>query len=446
MPCWKKLRWLALPLAAVGIATGIDLTQSPVPTSRLSAADWTSAGYGPADYSATMRQISDNLDLASERTANGPDQWLRQESLARAYMTRSRFAERYDDLATAEKILAEARAGAPGNSGPLLSIAALSMMGHRLRDSERALDVIDSWAVPPEPGEMVEVLGLRGDLAFYRGDMAAAQKLYDEAEAIRGGSAVAYRRANLAKAQGDYDAAIQGFLGSAVGEKRGTPFFHASTALQIGAVEQARGNYAEASRWFTRADRQFPGFWLFEAHRAQSKAVAGDLQGAIAAMRSVAEDHPAAEVMDALAMLLRSSGEATESRLWASRAGEEWKRQLSLAPEAAYGHALEHELVFGTPERALMLARKNLAARPYGGSRVLLASALIMNGRYQPALDQLEAAEASGWRSAPLFALKAQIYELTGRAADAEEARKSALALNPRIFSPETSLVWFGHG
>lgn len=445
MPHWRKLRWLVVPLGAVGIATGIDLSQSPIPASPLSAADWTPAGYGPANYTATIRQIANQFDLVHERTEKAPSQWLRKESLAKAYMTRSRFTVRYDDLAAARRILDEARAAAPGNSGPLLSIAVLGMMSHRLRETEQALNVVNTWAVPPDPGERIEILGLRGDIAFYRGDMAGARLRYEEGASLDKGAAVTYRRANLAKAQGEYDEAIQLLLGSAVG-KRESPFLHASTAMQIGAIEQARGKYADASRWFDMADKQFPGFWLFEAHRAQSKAIAGDLPGGIAAMRAVAERQPAAEVMDALAMLLRSSGEATESRKWATRAGEEWERRLSLAPEAAYGHALEHELVFGSPDRALALAKNNLASRPYGESRVLLATALVMNGQYAPALDQLEKAEASGWRSAPLFALKAQIFELTGRSSDAADARKMALALNPRIFSPETALVWFSHG
>jgi tetratricopeptide (TPR) repeat protein len=361
-------------------------------------------------------------------------------------MARSRYATDYTDLAEANRILAAARAAAPGNTGPLLSQAVLGMMSHRLGATEQALGIIDTWAVQPDPGDMAEIDGLRGDLAFYRGDMAGAGALYAKAGAEAGGAAVAYRRANLAKARGEYDAAIQHLLRSATGSPRETPFQHAGTALQIGSVEQARGNYAAARKWFAVADEQFPGYWLFEAHRAQAKAIAGDLSGGIALMRRVAEAHPAAEVMDALAMLLRTSGEATESRAWAARAGAEWDRRLALAPEAAYGHALEHELVFGTPDRAIDLARKNLAARPYGEARVMLATALVMGGRYDPALAELDRAEASGWRSAPLYALKTQIFELTGRKADADKAREAALALNPRIFSPETALVWFGHG
>lgn len=132
MPHWRYLRWLVVPLGAVGIVTGIDLAQSPQRGSRLSAADWTAAGYGPGDYDTTVRRLAEQFDLAGERSANGPGQWLRQESLARAHMARSRFATGYEDLAQARRILDHALSEAPVNSGPLLSIAVLGMMSHRL--------------------------------------------------------------------------------------------------------------------------------------------------------------------------------------------------------------------------------------------------------------------------------------------------------------------------
>jgi tetratricopeptide (TPR) repeat protein len=446
MPQRAGLRWLLVPLGAVGIAAGFDLARSPSSPAPLAAADWRPAGHGPATYSAALRGLSDQLDLGLERVAHDPHDWLRGESLARAYMARSRFAVGYDDLAKADGVLDDARAKAPGNSGPLLSMAVLGMMSHRLAETEAALDLIDTWAVPPEPDEQVEIMGLRGDLAFYRGDMTMAELWYGKGATLGPGPAMAFRRANLAKARGDLGAAKAIFLRSSISARQKTPFQHASTALQIGAVAQAQGNHAEARDWFAVADRQFPGFWLFEAHRAQSHAIAGDLPRGIEAMRAVARKSGSAEVMDALAMLLRYSGQAEESREWAARAGGEWDRRLALAPEAAYGHALEHEIVFGTPGRALDLARRNLAARPYGESRVLLATALTMNSRYAAALAELDRAEASGWRSAPLYALKAQIFELTGQGAKAGETREKALALNPRIFAPETALVWFSHG
>jgi tetratricopeptide (TPR) repeat protein len=441
----RWLRWAFALLAAVLLAIGIDWVRDRVPAEpALSAAEWGGAGYGPTSFAAAKSQLDAQVAGREGLLRGQPDDWLHEEALAHALMRRSRLATDYGDLARAEAILAKAVGDAHDPAGPLLSRAAVSMMGHKLGQSAAALDTIARWAVPPDDGEESEIAGLRGDIAFYRGDMAGAGQWYARSAALGGGPAAAYRQANLAKARGDFGEALARFRDA--GSPRDTPFAHASTALQIGAVELARGDYHAAGEWFAAADRQFPGYWMFQAHRAQALAVRGDLPAGIAAMRRIAQAAPAAEVMDALAMLLRANGEAAESKQWAARAGAEWQRRLALAPEAAYGHALEHELLFGTPQRALELARANLAARPFGESRVLLASALIANGSYREALSQLGRAEASGWRSAPLFALKAQVYELTGHPQDAVRAREAATALNPRIFAPETSLVWFSHG
>jgi predicted Zn-dependent protease len=77
---------------------------------------------------------------------------------------------------------------------------------------------------------------------------------------------------------------------------------------------------------------------------------------------------------------------------------------------------------------------------------LLLASALLMNNRPQDALDEIARAEVSGWRSAPLYALKAEAAALAGRPDEAEVARAEAVRINPQIFHPRTPLIWFSHG
>jgi tetratricopeptide (TPR) repeat protein len=443
---WSGARYLVVPLVAVAALAGFEWWQSPALPPPVSAAEWPASRYGPASYVEGMTRASQQIDHARERLGYGPPDWLHEEGVARALVARSRLSPDYGDLTKAAETIDFAQAMAPANAGPSLTAAVIGMMTHRLDKSEAALAIEDASAVPPEAAEQAEAAGLHGDIAFYRGDMAAARAWYDDAYGWAPGAGIAYRRANLAKAAGDFDEAIRQFQAADSPPGKGSAFQRASTALQIGAVEQARGNYAAAAEWFAVADRQFPGFWLFEAHRAQSRAVAGDIAGAIRDMRMVAEKAPSAEVMDALAMLLRADGQASESRQWAERAGAIWATRLRQLPEAAYGHALEHELVFGTPERALALARANLAVRPFGESHLLLASALLMNGRTDDALRHIDEAEETGWRSAPLYALRAQALELEGRGDEAQTARDAALAFNPRIFSPETALVWFSHG
>lgn len=443
---WAHLRLLLIPLAAAALAIGIDWQQDNSGPPRVSAAQFGKAGYGPRSYGAAMAAADDQLSLARERVRNAPGQWLPQESLARAYVARAGLSGGYEDYGRARAVLAQAFAEAPYPSGPVLSEAVLAMKTHDLSGVEAALARIDDWAVSPDGAEAAEIRGLRGDLAFYRGDMATAGTWYARANTTEPGPAAAFRLATMAKARGDFDTAIDQFRRVAIGNGKDTPFQLASTAVQIGAVEQARGNYDAARAWFAKADAQFPGFWLFQVHRAQSLAIAGDLSAAIKSMRAIAENSAAPEVMDALAMLLRTNGEVAESKAWAARAAAAWNARLQLLPTAAYGHALEHELVFGTPERALALATANRAARPYGEADYMLASAQMMNGMYDAALASLARAERSGWRSAPLYALRAQALELKGSINLAETARAEARTLNPRIFDPQTALIWFAHG
>ena len=403
-------------------------------------------GVGPRSYAAAVDELDKAVAYGRERVSGGADQWLLQESLASALLSRFRLTANYDDLAEADRVLTAARASAPAQSGPIMTEAVFAMTTHRQNRALVALERLNHTAVPTEADDLANARAIEGDVAFYRGDMAGARAKYRAAEVLDGGASSTYRWAVLAKAQGDFPRALAQFSKSAQSRLGVAPFTAAGTALQLGAIELARGDMQAAKRWFVAADRAFPGFWLTEAHLAQARAIDGDLPGAIAAMRGVAQRSGSAEAMDALAMLLRAQGTGAESRLWAGRADALWRKRLSQMPEAAYGHALEHELVFGTPERALDLATRNLAARPYGESHLLMASALLMNGRTGPALDQLLLAERSGWRSAPLYALRAQAFELSGKPQEAEAARAQAQALNPHIFEPATALVWFSHG
>lgn len=441
----SRLRWLLLPGLAAVIVTGVEWHGDRPSEPVANAASWPKAGYGPADFAHEQQRTADLLTLGREKVAQHPDEWLRQESLARALINRSRLSATYDELAEAKSVLATARREAPAGSGPLATDAVLSMMTHRLNDTEAALLTMRQMAVL-EPADRSEIESLQGDVDFYRGNFSSARQHYAMARQVDPASDSSYRLAIVAKASGDFDGAMALFAASEPHAGRSTPYLHANYALLFGGVEMARGNYRVAREWFAKANQTFPGYWLFEAHLAQAKALDGDLPGAIADMRQIAIKSPSAEAMDGLAMLLRVNGEAAESRQWAARAGAIWQHRLEQLPEAAYGHALEHELVFGSPQRALELARLNLASRPYGESQIYLASALLLNGKNDEALAQLAAAEKSGWRSAPLYALKAQAFEFSGRQAEAEQARTAARALNPRIFDAITPLVWFSHG
>ena len=334
---------------------------------------------------------------------------------------------------------------APKASGPVVANATLALSTHRLAVAERALKTIQGAAVPPDRGQMAGMAGLSGDIAFYRGDMADAQRQYARGRDLAGGSAIDFRLAVLAAAQARFADADAAIWRSVSGDRRHTPQMQAQAALRLGAHALARGEWQRAELWFTRADELFPSYWLIAAHRVQARALRGDAAAA-EQMAAIAAHSNSAEAMDATSMLFRQRGDGPNSRRWSGRAAVLWKERLRLLPEAAYGHAVEHELAFGESATALDLALRNVAQRPYGEARLLLASALLMNNRPQDALDQIARAEVSGWRSAPLYALKAEAAALAGRPDAAKVARAAAVRINPQIFHPRTPLIWFSHG
>jgi tetratricopeptide (TPR) repeat protein len=440
----QGLKYLLVPSAAALIIIGMEWADSGAFSTSAGAAEWQPAGYGPPAFAAAIEVSDAQLALGRERVGNGPDEWLRQESLARALMTRSGLSATYDELFEARQVLATAQRLAPEHAGPLLTNATLAMMTHRLDDVQRALAALQDSAVA-EPAERAEAAALAGDLHFYRGDMSAAEEQYRSVESIAGPAAAAFRKAVVAKVGGRFDEAIALFRASEPSSGHSTPMQHASLAMRIGGVEMARGDYAAARTWFERADQQFPGFWLFQAHVAQAKALDGDLSGAIVDLRGIARRSGSPEVMDALAIYLREAGDLQGSREWASRSAGIWRLRLRQLPEAAFGHAFEHELAFGDPKRLLALAQRNVGARPFGEARIMLAEALLLNDQPAAALAELGRTEASGWRSAPLYSIRAAALDALGRTEEAETARQKGFELNPRFEEASTTLVRFSH-
>ncbi len=399
---------------------------------------------GPANFSSLMEEAESRVTLGRERVSKGPGEWLRAETLAAGLLARFDLDSDYADLAEAQKVLADAQAMAPAGSGPSLRRAVAAMKAHDLSLAERQLAIFSDQAVPPPAADRAEVLAMRGDIAFYRGDQGTADQFYRRAHETDPSAPLNWRQAVLALSRAEFDHAIESF--AQVAGQKATPFTRARIALRIGAAESARGNWDRAEQFYRAADRFFPGYWLTKAHMAEACALSGDTDKAATLMTQAANLSNAPEAMDALAMIYRAKGDRTQSRAWAERAGAIWAERLQQSPKAAQAHAAEHELAFGSPERALELAEHNLNARPYGEARLLYANALIATGRVEAARAELAAAEREGWRSAPLYAAMANAAAMAGDTEGAAHAREQALAINPRIFASEARLAWFGHG
>ena len=138
----------------------------------------------------------------------------------------------------------------------------------------------------------------------------------------------------------------------------------------------------------------------------------------------------------------RARGDFARSQAAAATAGAEWDRRLALLPEAALGHALDHLLAFGDPARALAVARRNYALRPYGDAATGLAWALLANHRPADALAAIRPTLAAGWVAAEPHVLASEAYALLGQGKSADDERRAALAINPHALDRNPAMTW----
>ncbi|MDZ7588181.1 MAG: hypothetical protein U5J78_03130 [Parasphingorhabdus sp.] len=440
-----------LPLYALLIIAGLVVAAlawgfSETPKAEFDPLDASiKMAYGPRNFSEAYSKANNVVLLGQERVRRAPDQWAYQESRALSAFVRAQLTGSFDDYAAATAAIDIAMAEAPKSAGPALSNAVINLSVHRNARAAAALSIMDGFVVPPDPADTAEAAALRGDIAFYNGQYAAALRLYKKAAVTSGGTRQTFRLANWYKHLGQPDRAASIFRGGASVETGRTPQLFSTYLLQLGSIALMDGRWSEAERYFARANAVFPGYWLAQAHLAQMLAVRGDMAGAKDLYLDILSKQSVPEVMDALASLYRSQGQAAEAREWADGAAAIWNRRLQLLPEAAYGHAVEHELALGDPARALMFARKDYAQRPFGETATMLGWALLANNKAEEARAVLEGVNATGWTSASTHAALAEAYALLGRGKASDAERDAATALNPKIFDPAASLIWFGH-
>lgn len=438
-------RWVALAgVAALAVAGVEHVWNGSEPANA--AVILPPAGFGPANFAHEVQAAERQLRLSIERTDRNSDQWLPMEGLARARLARFKLTAQPADLAAAMASIEMARSLAPQGSGPMLTSAEIAMAGHDLETAEQQLDLLEQVAVTPTAVERSQAAALRGDIAFYLGDMAGAAEAYERADSILPTAGTAIRKALLARSQGRFDDAIAFVQVAAQRDTLRTPRSMAAFALQIGMIESARGNFEQAAAHYAEANRLFPGHWLTQLYLAEAKGIAGEFDDAIRIQDSIAEAMQDPQAMDAAASLHAAQGDDETALRLTERSAEIWRERAAAMPLAYTAHTFENELAFGDPQRALALARNNLSHRPYGDAHILVAEALLATDQPAEARSHLLQAEAQGWRSAPLYARLSEAEELLGNDAAAEDARETAESLNPRIFDPVMSRLWFGHG
>ena len=400
--------WITLVALALAALLALEWWQSePLPPERRTAPPAVLTGLAGSYPDALARIDTVLVNARADAKANG-DQWLLHELVARETLERARLSGSYDDYAAAGAALDRAFAVALPRSGPHLVRAQLDFGMHRLVGAERQLALMDGYAIPAPTDERAEVAGMRGDIAFYRGDLDGALRRYDEADALAPGTAT-FRRAIYASRTGDPARAERYFDQVEREASALTPHMRGYLELQRGILDLDHERLDEAMAHFRRADRAFPGHWLIEEHIAEVLTLQGHLPEAERRYRDIVRRTGHPEFMDALAGVLDARGQGEEAKRLRASAWTAWQKRLAQFPEASYGHAIDHCIDKGDWPCALRFAQSNHAARPYGDAKIALARALIGNGRAEEARSVIQSVLASRWRTPELDRVRAEL-------------------------------------
>jgi len=210
---------------------------------------------------------------------------------------------------------------------------------------------------------------------------------YEEALAIR--EEAADRRASfenvaalvgLHAERGDIDAAERMYAESRRRYRGVSPFPLAFLDFQLGLMWMNKGRLDDARTAFDAARRRVPAYAPAEGHLAEVEAELGDIESAVARLYSLAVSSDDPDYAAQLARILGASGRAHESRHWCRLAAARYDELVACHPEAFADHAAEFWLAAGAnPDKALKLARMNVAVRRTPRAYDLLAQAVSAN-------------------------------------------------------------------
>ncbi len=382
-------------------------------------------------YTAALAEIDRQITAARGRGEKYSG-WAVLETIAGMHLQRARLSGSYDDYAAAQEALAQAFERAPEGLGPVLTRASLNYTLHRLAPIDADLDKA-AGALLIDSDTKAHIAGMRGDVAFQRGQYQQAREQYDAALALNRSSTLLTKLAQWHWRMGEFDEAERLYL-EAYGmmtEKALEP--RAWIHLQLGLMDLERGRYDDAFAHYRDGAQILGGWWLLEEHIAEIATLKGMDAFALELYDDIIERTGKGEFLDAKAGLLERMGDKAGAQAAVEQATKIFEAELLRFPEASYGHALDHYLEFGPPERALELATANYQLRPGVPAMISLAQSRLGVGDVAGAREIIDQALATTWVSAELLWVASQVYERAGDTERAKQLRAEAEALHPTI-------------
>jgi tetratricopeptide (TPR) repeat protein len=202
--------------------------------------------------------------------------------------------------------------------------------------------------------------------------------------------------------------------------------------LQRGLLDIVRGRPADALAHYRIAERAYPGFWFVDEHIAESLAMLGQTDEAIALYRSVLARVNKPEVNQALGQLYRYLGRNAEAEEQFGMALDEFLASAARGEVHYYHHLTElYANIYKNGQEALRWAEFDIAERENFATQAAMAWALYRCGRFIEAVEWSDKSLASGMRDAELLHQAAHIQKAAGNADRSSQLTAVSKSLNP---------------
>lgn len=421
----RRVPILVLIGAAVLVAGGtfgtVRSTADRGAASEVGTRDVAAPPVAGADASAVVASLE-------ARTEAVPTDHVSWASLGLAYVQQARVAVDPTFYDLAERALRESLELAPhdnflADAGLSSLAAARHQFGDARRFARRGLEINPDSAL---------LYGALADaemqLGSYDDAIQATQDMVDRQPATASLARVSYTwevRGNTELARSYMERALADAT---------TPADRAFAWYYLGEISLDQGDAAGALTSYARGLEADPGYTPLLEGRARARAATGDVDGAVADLTTVVGRVPQPSYVLELGELLQSLGraEAAEEQYALFRAEEALLQKGGVALDV---DAARFEADHGDAGRALDIATRGVAARPFFEMQDAYAWALHANGRDTEALEASKRARSLGTRSALLAYHAGMIERSLGDTAAARIDLELAFSINP-YFSP----------
>jgi Tfp pilus assembly protein PilF len=390
----------------------------------------------PTPAAGPTREADDLLTRIEAQTAAAEQSgsWVEWDVVASLWMDRADAGGGLDDLGRASQALDRAFAVADPGVGPHLRAAVLAFRLHRLDDCETLLESVERYAIV-SADDRDAIDSLRADIAFFRGEYAAARTAY-EATVARDPhptALVALARLEWSTGHADRAAALLERAEGADTHQRLTRYL----ALAQTSFARERGDLQAAERAIVSALRARRGDEDAALLLAEILVDRGELERAERVLERLPDS---ARYHELGARIARARGDTITQEEHAAAAMRDLDASYGAFPEAVAGHALSCVLRFGPAGRAVEIAELNARARPFGEARARLALAYLRAGRAEDARREIEAVLATEWSTGESHAIASEVFEALHDERAAHE-RELAETLSPGVTARVTDLA-----